>query len=282
MRTPLPMELEDFKHSLKRLQKREQIWDEMNPTNHMKRIYLLCLLSVLFLTAFSQNKMRPVEELINTKEPGWILVKEWIDSATNKIEILPCDKEKARDALYKTQVTTRSPMGSLIYSTGGLLIDNGWIRILGSGSTRLNRSLPDWNKGKTFAEFGQHSPFLLIADDAVGGFFALNGGGLGNDLGSVYYLAPDNLKWQDLEMTYTDFLWFCFTGDLNEFYTGLRWTNWTQEVNKLDGNKAYSFYPFLWSPEGKDINKDSRRPVPVEEVFTLRMTAQLKLGEDSK
>ena len=35
----------------------------------MKRIYLLCFLSVLFLAAFSQNKMRPVEELINTKEP---------------------------------------------------------------------------------------------------------------------------------------------------------------------------------------------------------------------
>jgi len=248
----------------------------------MKRIYLLCFLSVLCLTAFSQNKMRPVEELINTKEPGWVVVKGWIDSATNKVEILPCNQEKASDALYKTQVTTRSPMGAIVYSTGGLLIDNGWIRILGSGHAKLNRSLPDWNKGKTFAEFGQRSPYLLVADDAAGGFFAINGGGLGSDLGKVYYLSPDDLKWENLDMTYSDFLWFCFTGDLNKFYTGLRWTNWTQEIAKLDGNKAYSFYPFLWSAEGKDIDKNSRKPVPVEEVFILLMSTRLQLGEDSK
>jgi hypothetical protein len=36
------------------------------------------------LNVFSQNKMRPVDELINQKEPGWILVKEWIDSAKSK------------------------------------------------------------------------------------------------------------------------------------------------------------------------------------------------------
>jgi|GEM_PF-1270971 len=31
MRTPLPMELKDFKHSLQQLQKCDQIWDEMKP-----------------------------------------------------------------------------------------------------------------------------------------------------------------------------------------------------------------------------------------------------------
>jgi hypothetical protein len=156
-------------------------------------------------------------------------------------------------------------MGAIIYSTGGLLIDNGWIRVLGSGHARLNRTLPDWNKGKTIGEFGDRPAFLLIADDAVGGFFALNGGALGDNMGKVYYLAPDNLEWENLDMTYTDFLWFCFTGDLNEFYTGLRWTNWKEEVTKLNGNNTYNFYPFLWVKEGKDINKNSRKPVPVEE-----------------
>lgn len=248
----------------------------------MKRLYLLCFLSVLFQTTFSQNKMRPVEELINTKEPGWVLVQEWIDSATNKVEILPCNKEKATDALYKTQVTTRSPMGAIIYSSGGLLIDNGWIRILGSGHARLNRTLPDWNKGKAFNEFGERPAFLLIADDAVGGFFALNGGAFGDKVGKVYYLAPDNLEWEDLDMTYTEFLLFCFSGDLNDFYTGLRWTNWKEEAAKLDGDKTYNFYPFLWVKEGKDINKNSRKPIPVEEQYSLNMSMRLQLGLESK
>jgi hypothetical protein len=66
------------------------------------------------------------------------------------------------------QLTTRSPMGAIMYTTGGILADDGWIRILGSGSTRLPRSLPDWNKGKTFITYGERAPFLLVADDAIG------------------------------------------------------------------------------------------------------------------
>lgn len=135
------------------------------------------------ISSYTQNPMRTVEELINTKEPGWPLVQGWIREATNKVEILSCDSLKGRDALYKTQVTTRSPMGAIIFSTGGILIDHGWIRILGSGSSRLNRTLPDWNKGISINEFGEQPPFLLIADDAVGGFFAINGGAFGEDFG---------------------------------------------------------------------------------------------------
>ena len=67
--------------------------------------------------------MRPVEELINKTDPGWTLVTDWIKSAKNKVEILPVDTTKAKDALYKIQVTTRSPMGAVVYMTGGLLID---------------------------------------------------------------------------------------------------------------------------------------------------------------
>lgn len=47
--------------------------------------------------------MHPVEQLINNTEPGWTLVKQWIDSAKNKVEILAVDTAKAKDALFKTQ-----------------------------------------------------------------------------------------------------------------------------------------------------------------------------------
>ena len=112
------------------------------------------------LTTFSQYKMRSVDELINSTDPGWPIVKQWIDSAKNKVEVLPVDTTKSREALYKTQVTTRSIIGSIVYSTGGLLIDNGWIRILGSGSSRMQRTLPDWNKGKAFNNFGDRPDFF--------------------------------------------------------------------------------------------------------------------------
>ena len=118
----------------------------------MKQQLFATLLTLTSLTTLAQNKMRPVEELINTADPGWTLVKNWIDSARNKVEILAVDSIKGKEALFKTQVTTRSPMGAIIYMTGGLLVDDGWIRILGSGNSKLNRSLPDWNKGKSFRE----------------------------------------------------------------------------------------------------------------------------------
>lgn len=244
----------------------------------MRIVITVFIISFLTLTSFAQNKMRPLEQLINKTEPGWILVQEWISNAKNRVEILPCDTLKAKEALYKMQVTTRSPMGAIIYSSGGLLVDGGWIRILGSGNTKLNRTIPDWNKGKSFKEFGEPPSFLLVADDAAGGFFAINGGGLGKDAGKVYYLSPDNMQWEPLELTYTEFLNFCFNGNLADFYKDLRWNEWKIEVAKLDGNLSYNFFPYLWTKEGKDINKVSKKSIPVEEQFGFILNMRKQLG----
>lgn len=248
----------------------------------MRKFTTALILSLLTLSAFSQNKMRPLDQLINKTEPGWVVVQAWISKAKNQVEVLACDTAKAKDALYKTQVTTRSPMGAIIYSTGGLLIDGGWIRILGSGNTKLNRTLPDWNKGKSFKEYGEQPSFLLIADDAAGGFFAINAGALGSDAGKVYYLAPDTIEWEPLDMTYTAFLNFCFNGDLADFYKELRWNSWKTDLAKINGNMTYNFYPYLFTKQGKDINKVSKKPVPVEEQFgfTLDMRKQLGLTKN--
>ncbi|MGF6928543.1 hypothetical protein QFZ48_004043 [Chitinophaga sp. W2I13] len=247
----------------------------------MIRYLIIVLLTLYALPMTAQNKMRQVEELINKTDPGWIFVDEWIKSAKNKVEILPVDTSKAKDALYKTQVTTRSPMGAIIYMTGGLLIDDGWIRILGSGSSKINRTLPDWNKGKSFKEFGESPSFLLIADDAIGGFYLLNGGGLGKDLGNVYYFSPDNLEYEQMDLTYTQFLDFCFNNDLDKFYEGSRWTNWRDEVSKLNGDKVFNFYPFLWTKEGKDINENSRRAISIEEQYDFNLDMRKQLGLDN-
>ena len=220
----------------------------------MTRFLTITIFLLITLTTFGQTKMRAIDDIVNKAEPGWPFVKEWIDSAKNKVEILPVDTIKAKDALFKIQVTTSSPMGAIVYMTGGILIDDGWMRILGSGSEKLNRSLPEWNKGKAFQDFGRQTPFLLIADDAMGGFFLLNGGGLGNDLGKVYYLSPDNLEYEPLGLTYTDFLNFCFNNNLDEFYKGYRWTNWKSDLANLNGDQVFNFFPYLWTKEGKDIN----------------------------
>jgi Protein of unknown function DUF2625 len=236
-----------------------------------RKINLLLFFLIPFCS-LGQVKMRPIDELINTKEPGWNLLEKMIDSATNKVEVLPIlNIDSAKNSLFRIQVTTRSPMGAIVYQSGGIIIENGWIRILGSGSEKLQRSLPNWNKGKTFTNFGEPMSQLLIADDAVGGFFVLNGGALGDDLGKVYYLAPESLEYEPLGISYTEFLLFCFSGDLKTFYSDKSWKESDNEVALLDPDNVICFYPFLWSEDSKDINSAKRSSVSIEEWYQLTM-----------
>lgn len=242
------------------------------------RILSGILLIMMTLSASSQTdsniadkkNMRELLQLIDTKEPGMNIVRQWYKGATNEVEILPCDLKRAEQALYETQVTTRSPMGAIIYETGGILINGGWIRILGSGHPRFDRSLPGWNKGKYGYETGKQSSVLLVADDILGGFFAINGGGLSpENIGKVFYFAPDTQVWEPTELGYSDFIVWCFQGDLNLFYQGFYWKGYENELKTISGTDAVSFYPFLWTEEGTDINNCTRKIVPVQEIWDM-------------
>jgi hypothetical protein len=210
--------------------------------------------------------MKTIEQLLEKGDPAWPLVQQWIRDATNPIEVLLASDASRSDALVAMQVTTRSPLGAIIYETGGMLVDNGWIRVLGSGHPRLPRSAPDWNLGRTTEKIGEYSAFLLIADDAIGGFFAINGGALGKDQGNVYYFAPDTLEWESLERGYTGFIEWLLNGDLELYYKGFRWTGWEADVASLAGDKAFSIYPPLIA-KGPDISERDRRPVPLAELY---------------
>src|SRR5262245_31995312 len=121
--------------------------------------------------------MKSMRDLLSD-DPAWMFVREWIASASNQVEVLPArDPDRSR-ALEQMQVTTRSPMGAVVYETGGLLIDGGWLRMLGSGHPRLPRTLPGWKRGRTWKEAQSAPPIVIVADDVVGGSFAINGGAI--------------------------------------------------------------------------------------------------------
>ena len=221
--------------------------------------------------------MKPLSQLINEEEPGWELVLQWIKDATNPIKILPKENEAADQALHSTQVTTQSPMGAIIYETGGILIDHGWIRIIGSGSNELKRKLPDWNIGKSVQEVGVQAPYFLVADDVIGGFFAINGGGLGSDFGQLYYFAPDSLEWEAMEINYSEFICWAFSGDLEQFYSGFRWTDWKNEVKLISGNEALTFFPYLWT-KYNDIEGLKRKAVSIDEIWNLQLDFQKQIN----
>lgn len=208
--------------------------------------------------------MRLIDELVEIVEPALPLVTEWAANAELSVEILP-PSSNCGDVLVELQVSTRSVLGAIAYGTGGILVDGGWLRMLGSGHPKLTRNIAMWNTGRS-------NGFCLVADDAVGGFFALNGGAFGDDLGSVYYLAPETLEWESLGVGHAAFTQWAFTKQLHTFYAGMRWPGWEEDVGNLPGDQCINFYPFLWSEQGS-AQTSSRRPVPVDEQYAFN-TAQ--------
>lgn len=166
--------------------------------------------------------MRTIQELINTDEPAWPTVQHWAREVAGRVELLPVNPLARDAALVAVQVKTRSPMGAVVYETGGIFIDHGWIRLLGSGHPRLPRTLFGWNEGRTTIHKDVPAELLLVADDVLGGVFALSGGALPGPPGRIHYFAPDTLMWEPLDMSYSDFIYWAFTGDLSSFYEPYR------------------------------------------------------------
>lgn len=226
--------------------------------------------------------MKPLESLIDTQDPGWPVFMEWTKEAKNRFRILPKTSERASRELLNAQVTTRSIMGAVIYETGGILIHDGWIRVLGSGSAELDRGVMSWNRGKSFAEYGDPAPFLLVADDLFGGYFAINAGAFGPETGKIFYLAPDTLQWENLEVGYSEFLYWLLTGPIEDFYQAFDWSTRDEDTAHVDANHTLSFVPFPWTQEGHDIALCDKRIVPVGEHYALTVEMMGQLSEQQK
>lgn len=173
---------------------------------------------------------RPFFELLHPDD-ALSLIREWAVAAPHSVEILPCAPEDGRRTLEALQVTTRSPLGALGYHTGGLLLDRGWLRILGAGCDRLPRALDRWNGLGT--ETPRFDRGLLVADDALGGFFAWF-----REPRTIHYFSPDSFEWEDLALGYTDWLAAMLTDRLAVFYAELRWEGWEREVAELEPHRA--------------------------------------------
>ena len=109
------------------------------------------------------------------------------------------------------------------------------------------------NFGKTFKQSGEQPSYLLIADDVLGGYFAINASGLGDKVGQVYYHQPQTKTWEALNLSYSEFLGWALAGDLADFYQDLRWENWQADVAKLQGHQIF--------------NLESKIAIPIERHY---------------
>lgn len=59
--------------------------------------------------------MKALHELICLDDPGWSRVQQWALEASNSVDVLPPQDDRARElAMLDTQVTTRSAMGAIV------------------------------------------------------------------------------------------------------------------------------------------------------------------------
>ncbi|MER5277919.1 DUF2625 family protein [Streptomyces sp. NPDC002809] len=122
--------------------------------------------------------MREIDELADADDPAWPGLQEIVAACSVPVQVLPADFDEGRRSLLQMQVTARSMLGALVLNTGGLLLDDGWVRVFGGGSA-ADGGLPSLGQVNGFpAAFDptwHPAAGLVVGHDAVGGVFALNG-----------------------------------------------------------------------------------------------------------
>lgn len=204
----------------------------------------------------------------------WPEIMRQIHEASVDVEVLPVDPRRGRAVLQELQLTERSALGAIAANTGGVLIESGWLRILGGGAPGLP-SLSEESGGS------RPQSHLVVAFDALGGRFAIDGGGLGVAKGEVCYWGPDTLTWSGIGGRHSDFVAWALGGGLDEFYGALRWPGWQQDSSSLTVDQGWSLYPPPFSREGQDVSAVSRAAVPLAELhyFYAEAARQLDGGD---
>lgn len=237
-------------------------------------------------------KLMVLAQLVNKTDSGLPIVVEALKNIPHSFLELRTAQD-GENELVALQVTTRSPMGALAHAYAGVFLHHGFVRLLGAGRRPgvMERSIVSWSSDKfplpqDPSDNGQPNVVrpggLMIADDVLGGAFAINGGAIeGVQPGHVAYFDPATLEWEDLGFGYTNFLEVMgHPENFESFYGSLLWSTWKEDIAGLTGEEGLSHYPPLWSKveEGKER---SRRKVPFVELWNLSqdMAKQLRSAE---
>lgn len=210
---------------------------------------------------------RSIAALRDVEDPAWPGLLEQIERSDLDVRILPVDRARGEATLECLQVTARSTLGALALHCGGLVVDHGWLRILGGGGAGLADLATA--SGLTPASAGP-PPAVAVGYDVLGGRFAIDGGGLGCATGEVCYFGPDDLQWTAIGGGHTAFVSWALEGGPAEFYADLRWPGWEAESSALALDEGISIYPFPFTAEGRDLAAASRRAVPFAELLGIQ------------
>ena len=205
----------------------------------------------------------------------WQEINNMFISSNRKIDLYSDESKDGIKSIDILKITSKSALGSRILNTSGIVIEN-WIRILGHNSN-INRGIIDYNVIGENGVATKITKMLIVADDVVGGIFALNAGKFSEGIGEVWYFAPDTLEWESLEMQYSEFIAWTIQGNIDEFYSTMRWSTWKEDCKNIEFNDSILIYPFLWSNEIQ-LEKADKKIVPSEELLKINQEYSKKFN----
>lgn len=215
-----------------------------------------------------------LHDLVSVDDPAGPLLQEWLGSGGVDAQVLGVEPERRDQCLLGLQVTLRSVLGAVAYETGGIIVDHGWLRLLGGG----HEALPSLYEALGLEEATSAPEYVVLGWDVVGGVFALDGGGIRGAKGHVCYYAPDALQWEDLDFGHAEFVRWALTGGLSTFAGDLRWEGWEQQAPLVPLDEVYLSDPPLWTPEGQRVDEAERRHVRVDELLAHQGEAAAALA----
>lgn len=209
-----------------------------------------------------------------TAPSAWTALLSELASAANPVEVLPAQRDGGAKAQRALQLDSSSTLGALALHCGGILVDGGWLRILGSGHPRLPGSLLDWNGLAGNSRPAIVGGALVVGHDLVGGLFAVNGGGLPGAEGQVCYFSPLSRRWESLDAGHTAWVDWALNGDLAGFYNPLRWPDWEDEAEGLGGDQGVHLWPPPWSGPAWRPDDAQRQVVAMDELVQRIFTGR--------
>lgn len=180
------------------------------------------------------------------------MLEEMLLNGKNQVEIIPVDEPCAAINAEYYQADCSTNFGLLITMCGGVVV-NGVVRLLGSNRSPEYRDINMFN-----IKFGG-AGFLILGDDIFGGIFAVNFGAFSENLGSVFYFAPDTLEWEDLELQLSGFFAWLKDGDMAQYYGQFSAEEYEKlRVMNVKFNEVLHILPPQWSAEFKTEPYDVR------------------------
>ena len=190
----------------------------------------------------------------------WKYFKEKLANSPNDIQIFE-----------KTGGVTNPAKGNtameVITSNVSFILVNKYLRILGTSESMYENIFDFTNE---FREVFSEEKYI-VAYDIFGGLFASEK--------TIHYFSPDNLQWEDLDVSYGEFIEWIAGIDITDFYETFLWNDMDELLQKMKSDEGVFIYPFLWAKEC-DINTASKKIVPYKDLLVSNFQNMSLLAEE--